>query len=562
MLILKRLFFLFLLFLLAPVLLRGQTEVGTISIPTGEGFGRMAANPAKTEVYVVRNDILYSIDIRSRSLRATLPLGAGSRDSCVAVSRSGLIGIATWPRSIAIFVDPFTLVTQRLSTGLVVGGGCAFGTDGLFYATADLRDSPEQFKVSIIDPQMLRVTQLLKTDDGSIPFAVSLPDGRVYLGVQYLPLSTGWLLVLEKKAEVKITRIDLPIIPMAQLAVSPEPYNRLYITGSDTKVVNTLVFDTATNRIIGSATTSYNQIDFPDVDPWFAWIAWGESVRGYDFFHKAVAALIPTSGQNSQAIQVVRQTDGSDLLVVLQNSRVVFLKATAPPLLYDVVNGASFNVGPVSPGSLVSAFGSSLSFGLPLSANSLPLPTRLGSTYVLVGERPAPLLYISASQINFQVPFEVSPVARYSIRVVRNDSGAQSPTLIINTTPTSPASFLANGAIILTRPDGSLVTRERPAISGELLTLWATGLGAVNPFVQTGAAAPSSPLSRIIIPLEIMVSRVNTVVEYAGLAPGFAGLYQVNFRIPEGVISGEATVVLTQGGASSPVYVFPFALTK
>lgn len=98
--------------------------------------------------------------------------------------------------------------------------------------------------------------------------------------------------------------------------------------------------------------------------------------------------------------------------------------------------------------------------------------------------------------------------------------------------------------------DGSLITAANPARRGELLLLYATGMGAVDPPVPAGEAAPSSPPSSTVVAVRIEAGGIAADVSFSGLAPGYAGLYQVNFSIPAAAPSGIVPLVITQGFAT------------
>jgi uncharacterized protein (TIGR03437 family) len=83
----------------------------------------------------------------------------------------------------------------------------------------------------------------------------------------------------------------------------------------------------------------------------------------------------------------------------------------------------------------------------------------------------------------------------------------------------------------------SAVTQSNPAKVGETLQLYLTGLGSVTPAVDDGAAAPSPP-STVDADVGVFVDGVPATVTFKGLTPGLAGLYQVNFVVPDGVSSG------------------------
>ncbi len=205
-----------------------------------------------------------------------------------------------------------------------------------------------------------------------------------------------------------------------------------------------------------------------------------------------------------------------------------------------VVNAASFAPAPdnfVAPGSLVSIFGTNLTSGSTLAAASLPLPIKLAGTSVTVNGVPVPLLFVSPRQINAQLPFEVAPGLAASLFV---------------TTPVNRASAPESLRIDMSAP-GIFVAVGSPRRPGDPLTIYATGLGAVNPGVATGAAAPLIPPSRTATEPQATIGGTRAAVTFSGLTPTFAGLYQVNVTIPAGLTPGPAAVILEMGGRRSNV---------
>ncbi|MCC6587574.1 MAG: hypothetical protein IT168_12830 [Bryobacterales bacterium] len=103
-------------------------------------------------------------------------------------------------------------------------------------------------------------------------------------------------------------------------------------------------------------------------------------------------------------------------------------------------------------------------------------------------------------------------------------------------------------ALVIHATDFTLVTRERPARAGELLVLYATGLGWVDPPVRDGDASPASPLS--LTRYDNMVVTVNgrfVTPLFSGLAPGLVGIFQVNFMLPADTPHGENMIGIRFG---------------
>ena len=217
-----------------------------------------------------------------------------------------------------------------------------------------------------------------------------------------------------------------------------------------------------------------------------------------------------------------------------------------------VVNAASFNLtgfAGISPGSLVSIFGASLADATQ-AAVGLPLSFSLASTSVTINGVPAPLLYVSPGQINLQAPFDLSGPAA---QVVVSTAAGPSNTITVPLGAVQPGIFFdattGLGAIIH-NSDGRFTT-ERPARAGDFLQVYATGLGVVSPRVSAGFAAPLSPLSTTVAQPQVTIAARPAPVVFSGLAPGFAGLYQLTIQVPDGVPGGRQSVGLSVNGLRS-----------
>ena len=192
------------------------------------------------------------------------------------------------------------------------------------------------------------------------------------------------------------------------------------------------------------------------------------------------------------------------------------------PLVTAAYNAASFRLGDVvTPGEAVSIFGAELA-PLAAGASGYPLPQALQGVSVTVGGLTAPLYYVSPGQINFQVPFEIATGASSIVVKRGTQSGAARAVQVI---PFSPGIFT-----VVHVSDYTIVTPQNPAHAGENLAIFCTGLGVPETGIPSGGAAPPVP-----DPVQPLVEAVEdsrlAQVQYAGLAPGFAGLYQVNFQV-------------------------------
>jgi uncharacterized protein (TIGR03437 family) len=198
----------------------------------------------------------------------------------------------------------------------------------------------------------------------------------------------------------------------------------------------------------------------------------------------------------------------------------------------------------VAPGEFVSLFGSGLCSATE-GAPSLPLPTNLANVQVSVNGVFAPISYVSPNQINVVVPYETASDG-YATFQVSSDTGLSNAVTLYER-GTAPGVFTSTnggfapgvGPAAALHADFSPVSQGNPAQVGETLLLYVSGLGAVKPAVADGAAAVANPLSVVVANVGVVVDGQPAVVTFQGLAPGFAGLYQVNFVVPSGVSSGQ-----------------------
>ncbi|MEO7143020.1 MAG: hypothetical protein ABI165_05895, partial [Bryobacteraceae bacterium] len=224
-----------------------------------------------------------------------------------------------------------------------------------------------------------------------------------------------------------------------------------------------------------------------------------------------------------------------------------------------LVNAASLVASePLAPGSYISIFGSNLADGA-TPAGALPFPQNLGGTEVLLGGELLPLEYAGADQINAIVPYDVA-VNTFQQLIVERD-GVYAPLETVLLAPAQPAVFTQDqsgkgaGAIMVVRADGTqfLNTAASPAGAGDALVIYCTGLGAVTPADSAGSAAPDSPLASTSNPVTVTIGGTAVQAFFAGLTPGYAGLYQVNVIVPPGIPAGSSVpVVVSAAGASSP----------
>jgi len=199
-----------------------------------------------------------------------------------------------------------------------------------------------------------------------------------------------------------------------------------------------------------------------------------------------------------------------------------------------LVNAATFQQRALAPGSLVSLFGLNLS-----------------AATVQFDGISAPILFASSSQLNLQVPWELQGESSSWVTATANS--------VISLPQPAPVGLTDPGIFSLGAPEsgqgaivnlaGIVVDANSPAHAGDYLEIYATGLGAVTNTPQTGAVALVTPLSYLIGNATVTIGGVAAPVIFAGLAPGYVGLYQVNAQVPPGVAAGDAVPVILSTGA-------------
>jgi uncharacterized protein (TIGR03437 family) len=218
-----------------------------------------------------------------------------------------------------------------------------------------------------------------------------------------------------------------------------------------------------------------------------------------------------------------------------------------------IVSTGSYAAGPFAPNTLITIFGTGLAIGTrSVSAGDVAgnaLPTELISTRVYIDSYAVALFYVSETQINLLIPGKQS-LGKAQVQVMRE--GQRGPTVVIDIAAAAPALFLSGEYAIATHADNSVITPEKPARAGELIVLYAAGLGKCEIMPANGELALS--LSTVLGALRITIGGATVEparILYAGLTPFSAGLYQLNFILPENA-SADPEVRLYVGDTASP----------
>jgi uncharacterized protein (TIGR03437 family) len=194
--------------------------------------------------------------------------------------------------------------------------------------------------------------------------------------------------------------------------------------------------------------------------------------------------------------------------------------------------------------------------GTTASFAASPIATALGDVQVSVGGTLAPLLYVSPSQINFQVPGATPVGGLEDVQVASVSTGQVLASWLFQMDPVSPGLFSVDGSgsgqVVALNQDGSVNNGANPAQAGSIVTLYATGQGAIG-----GMPTDGQPAQGIVATPETPQVFINAGfvpagdVQWSGLAPGFAGLWQINVQVPSNAPPGDVVVFIIYRGVNS-----------
>jgi uncharacterized protein (TIGR03437 family) len=259
-----------------------------------------------------------------------------------------------------------------------------------------------------------------------------------------------------------------------------------------------------------------------------------------------------------------REQNGFVGFLTRYSIRFTAVRVTAPTIaLEGLINEATNLPGPIVPGELISIIGAALGPTQTVSATPDPAtgayPVELGGVRVRIGDRDAPVLLASVSRIKVQVPWETPPGVYVNLQT--SFSGQQSNVISVPVYNSMPGLFTNDtsgiGYLKAINQNGTLNSVANPARRGEVIIVYATGLGATTPVGITGRPAPNTPLSTAVFPVRAAVGTAQAPVLFAGLAPGMLGVYQLNISIPASILPQlDAPLVIESDGRPSRLSTF------
>ena len=252
----------------------------------------------------------------------------------------------------------------------------------------------------------------------------------------------------------------------------------------------------------------------------------------------------------------------SDASVPVVSPRAVFVDSYSNVLATDginrvlyyapglaAVNAANFLSGrPLAPGAFAAVFPSvkTNTFGTGTgTAQAFPLPTALADTQVTVSGNAVPLLYVSPGQINLPLPMGVPPGGTVDMQVVGATTGQIFATGEVQLAAASPGLFTTNSGTgqvaAINVADGTINSFKAPVARGQYITIFGTGQGFV-PNAPPDGQAVSGPVPTTAHPQILLGGALvpDANIQYSGLAPFLAGVWQINFQVPATVSAGNS----------------------
>jgi uncharacterized protein (TIGR03437 family) len=224
----------------------------------------------------------------------------------------------------------------------------------------------------------------------------------------------------------------------------------------------------------------------------------------------------------------------------------------------SIANSAAGVAGLYAPNTFVTIYGQNLAYTTGfLDASDVSggtLPTVLGTTgvRVLINNIPADIYYVSPTQVNLLIPTSLTPGPAMLQLVVDSLAG---PAIPIMLQVAAPGFFQSDATTVLgIHLDGSTITAASPARAGEIVVLFASGLGPTNPAaipnVIPRVAASVTPMSSFSLLINGVAVSPQQIL-YAGVVPMFAGLFQINLQLP-GALPANPQIQVGYAGTFSP----------
>ncbi|MGA2879663.1 MAG: IPT/TIG domain-containing protein [Bryobacteraceae bacterium] len=485
----------------------------------------------------------------------------------------------TLPASISVEVNPTSLAvgSYNSSVTITVAG---VGSPAVVTVTLEITSPPSTLTISpgtllFTAPPTPSVAQTVTLSTNGSPISFTATSG-----VTWMTVSPAVGIVLP--GELTTLTIN---VTAATLAPQAAPYAANITVVASGASVTVKSQNILVDMTVNSVTPTIASV-WPPVLPENAG-AQTITVRGTSFYSatlvvvQGVPAPLTTTVLSPSALLAVVPaallTGGGVLNIVVENpapggsSVPVGVTVANVPTIFGVFNAASYATATVSPGELVTMFGSNIGPPIPATMSIIAgyVSTNLSNVTVTIDGQNAPILYVSSSQVTVQVPYESTLGAGKAV-VVSNGTNPPAATTVAIAAE-APGIFTADGsgvgeaAAINTGATSGLVTLNsstNPAKIGDTVSLYLTGEGNYNPvplsgFTNTGYVIPLalSPLPQMSPLPTVKIGGIDASagISYAGVVPGsIIGVLQINVVVPLGSATGATVpVVVTIGGISA-----------
>ena len=349
--------------------------------------------------------------------------------------------------------------------------------------------------------------------------------------------------------------------------ISTDTDDRLYVADAGNGRV--AIYDNAPAATIGSPAAYFLTIGLTSPRGMYVSASTGDiwvgdagsklAIRYAPFNQLAQAAGMPNGAlvDAGYPLAVVEDTWGNLYLADAVNRTLIYYPDLAP------INSANFlNPNALAPGMIAAMYsrGNTNQFGTQAaSASTLPLPKTLNGVQILFNGSPVPLFYAGPNQINFQVPMGAPQSGTADLQVIEAATGRVLGDTTVAMNQTDPGIFTQSGdgigTAVALNQDNTLNTQTHQAVQGSIITIFGTGQGFIAGAPPDGnisnAPLQTSPAPAVIIGTG-PVHGANIL--YSGLAPTLVGVWQINVRIPDTVITTPTSptqVVIIQNGVPS-----------
>lgn len=545
----------------APILQLSQTAFGPFPIPQGQN----GATQTVSATNIGSGSLNLTLSSSATWLVATLgkPNTCGSSSSCfpvqMALQTSGLAA-GTYTGFVTVS-DPNAVDTpQTISVTVAIGGNVPSqltfytppngSSTSTFYASTNSTASATTqsgggwLSVSGSGVGSFDYSRTFTVTANATGLAAGDYDGSIAVTDATLGNKS-----VATVLHVTTSPIAEPIFPNIQLTIAQGAANQNYPLPTAGQF-----YPLVTNAGQGTLTVSGVTVATSSGGSWLT-----DQTDANNFVQLTANATGLNPGVYQGTVTLTSNAANSPTVVPVQ---LTVLAAGSPVANVGVANGFTNSPGDgLAAGDFVALYGTQFTAGAS-QQGTLPLGTSLGGTQVLINGTAVPIQYVSAGQINIQIPYNVQTGAG-TLQVV---NGTQQGNIVsVNISAVAPVLLPFGGGYVVAQTASGGFEGYPPAYpaakAGDTLVLYAVGLGATSPPVTAGAAAPSSTLAIVAAKTQVCFGSTNPFAggatcitpEFAGLTPGFFGLYQINFVVPSSLHGNAVPIFLMVGQSESNV---------